>query len=99
MKWTTETTLKVCFIERMRLLRDRVSIKCCWTIAMSRIIIEITVRPVSQPLVLSRGNRQIIHADIVVVSECVAIKRRQLFLLLYCGCIGGISEPVEIRGA
>src|SRR5690349_1510438 len=99
MEWTTETAFKVCLIERMRLLGDRVSIESWWTIAMRWIIIEVTFCPISQPLVLSRSNRQIIHAQIVVISECVAIKRRQLFLLLCCCCIGGISEPVEIRGA
>src|SRR5689334_4629434 len=99
MEWTTETAFQVCFVERVRLLVDRIRIECRGTIAMRWIVIEVAVGPVSQPFVLGRSNRQIIHAEIVVVSECVTVKRRQLDRLLWCGRVGGISEPVEIRRA
>jgi hypothetical protein len=98
MKWANETALEVCLIERMRLFGDWISVKRRWTISMRGVIVEVAVCPALQPLVLSWSNRQIVHAEIVVIAECVTVKRRQLYLLLWCGCIGGISEPIEIRG-
>src|SRR6185369_11738965 len=99
MKWTAKTALKVCFVERMRLLGEGIGIKCCWTLSMRGIAIEVAIGPVSQPLILSRSNRQIVHTEIVIVSECIAVKRWQLLRLLWSGSIGGISKPIEIRGA
>src|SRR6185369_6185433 len=99
MKWTTETAFEVCLVKRMRLRGDGIRVECLRTISMRWIIVEVAVCPVLQPRVLSWRKRQIIHAEIAVVSECVAVIRWQLFRLLRRGCVGGISEPVEVRRA
>src|SRR5262245_52542313 len=99
MKWTTKTALEVCFVERMRLLGEGIGIKCCWTLSMRGIVIEVAICPVSQPLILRRSYGQIIHAEIVIVSKCIAVKRRQLLRLLWSVGIGGIPKPIEIRSA
>src|SRR6185369_4895926 len=99
MKWTTETAFEVRLVERMWLRGDGIRVECCGTISMRGIVIEVAVGPVSQPLVLSRRKRQIIHAQVTEVAECVAVVRRQLFSLLVSGCVSGISEPVEIGRA
>src|SRR5678816_1218505 len=99
MKGTAETTVQICFIERAWLLCYRVRVKCCRTIAIGGIRVEVTFSPLLQPLVLCRCDCEIHHADVRKVAERIAIKGWQFFRFLISGRIGRIAEPVEIGSA